>query len=63
MLNLAFSIVLGMPWLKAVGPQIEWPTGAIVFYHNSCWVSLPSQLSDILPASHKLHLFTVEFAA
>ena len=63
MLNLAFSMVLGMPWLKAIGPQIEWSTGTVAFQHNSHWVSLPSQLSDILLASHELHLFTVKSAA
>ena len=30
-LNLAFSMVLGIPWLKAVGPQIEQSTGAVAF--------------------------------
>ena len=30
-LNLAFSMVLGMPWSKAVGPRMEWSTGAVGF--------------------------------
>ena len=30
-LNLAFSMVLGMPWLNAVGPQIDWSNGAVAF--------------------------------
>ena len=63
MLNLAFSMVLGMPWLKAVGPRIDWSNGAVVFQHSSYWISLPSQLSDTLPASHELYLITVESAA
>ena len=62
MLNLAFSMVLKMLCLKAVGPRIEWPTGAVAFQHNGHWVSLPSQLSDILLASHEPHLFTIESA-
>ena len=63
MLNLAFSMVLKMLCLKAVGSQTEWPTGAVAFQHNGHWVSLPSQLSDILLAGHKPRLFTIESAA
>ena len=63
MLNLAFSMVLGMPWLKALGPHIEWSNGAIAFLHSGHWISLPSQLSDTLFSSYDLHLFTVESAA
>ena len=63
MLNLAFSMVLGMPWLKTVGPRIGWPNGTVVYQCSGCWILLPSQLSDTLPASYEPHLFTVVSAA
>ena len=62
-LNLAFSIVLGILWLKAVGPCIDWSNGAVAFQHSGRWISLPLKLSETLPASHKPHLLTVESAA
>ena len=31
MLNLAFKMVLGMPWLKALGPHIDWSNDAVAF--------------------------------
>ena len=49
--------------LKALGPCIDWSNGAVAFLHSSCWISLLSQLSDTLPASHEPYLFTVESAA
>ena len=62
-LNLAFSMVLGMLWLKTVGPRIDWSNGTIVYQCSGCWISLPSQLSNTLPASHEPCLFTIESAA
>ena len=53
MLNLVFSMVLDMPWLKAVGLPIDWSNGAVAFKCSDHWISLPLQLSDILPTSHE----------
>ena len=62
MLKLAFSMVLGMLWLKTVGPRTDWSNGAIVYKHSGNWISLPSQLSDTLPITHDPRLLTVESA-
>ena len=37
MLNLAFSMVLGMLWLKTVGPYIDWSNGAAL--HSNAMVT------------------------
>ena len=63
MLNLAFNMVLGMPWLNAVGPCIYWSNDTVAFQCSDHWISLLSQLRDTIPASHEPHLFTVEYTA
>ena len=61
--TIAFNMVLGMPWLKAVWPCIDWWNSTVAFQRSGLWISLPSQLSDTIPASHEPPFFTVEFAA
>ena len=62
-LNLVYSMVLGIQWLKAVEPHIDWSSCAVAFLHSGCWTSLQSQLSDTLPASNELYLLTIKSAA
>ena len=61
--NLAFTMVFGMLRLKAVELCIDQSNDAVVFQHSSCWILLPSQLSDTLLANFKPRLFTIESAA
>ena len=55
MLDLAFDIILGMPWLVEANPRLDFARGTLAVQCRGRWVALRTiiqQHSDLLYARH-----------
>ena len=41
-LDLTFDVVLGLPWLTAVNPRLNWADRTLAVQQKGCWVRLPT---------------------
>ena len=45
-LDLAFDVVLGLPWLTKVNPRLNWSDRTLAVHAKGRWVKLPTVASE-----------------
>ena len=46
MLDLAFDVVFGLPWLVATNPRLDWASRTLSVKHKGRWILLPTVASE-----------------